>query len=169
VPTTLSLSTNARLSYSWSDSPTIGSLAESVEIKTARTITNGTGADEANVAWRDRVTIPAGQSYALNLRDLSATAFGFGGRVTLATLKEFFVVNIETAAGRYVLVATIGANDTTAYAARVNRGGDFRVADYSDGWTVTAGTTDVVHLANPTAHAVTVELGVVGVGTTADT
>jgi hypothetical protein len=166
VPTTLSLTTNARLSYTWSDSPAIGSLAESVEIKTSRTITNGTGADQANVAWRDRVTIPAGQSYALELRDLGATAFGFGGRVTLTTLKEFFVVNTETAAGRYVLVATIGASDATA---RVNRGGDFRVADYVDGWTVTSGSTDIVHLANPTAHPVTVELGVVGVGSTADT
>lgn len=169
MPTSLALTTNARLSYTWSDDPAIGSLAESVELKTARTITNGTGANQANVAWRDRVTIPAGQSYALDLRDLGATAFGFAGRVTLATLKEFFVVNTNTDAGRYVLVATVGANDASAYAARVNRGGDFRVADYVDGWTVTAGATDTVHLANPTAHAVTVEIGVVGVGSTADT
>lgn len=169
MPPTLSLTTNARLSYTWADSPAIGSLAESAELKTSRTVTNGTGSGEANVAWRDRVTIPAGQTYQLDLRDLGATAFGFGGRVVLATLKEFFLVNTETAAGRHVLVATVGPSDATAYAARVNRGGDFRVADYTDGWTVTAGVSDAVNIANPTAHAVTVELGVVGVGTTEDT
>ena len=169
MPTSLSLTTNARLSYTWADSPAIGALAETAELKTSRTVTNGTGSGSANVAWRDRVSIPAGQTYQLDLRDLGATAFGFGGRVVLATLKEFFLVNTATDAGRHVLVATVGTNDATAYAARVNRGGDFRVADYLDGWPVTAGVSDIVNIANPTAHAITIELGVVGVGTTEDT
>lgn len=166
---TLSLTTNARLSYTWADAPAIGSLAESVELKTTRNVANGTGENEANVAWRDRVTIPAGQSYALELTNLGATAFGFGGRVTLDTLKEFFVINTNTTGAGYVLVATIGPSDATAYAAKVARGGDFRVADYATGWAVTAGADDTIHLANPSAVAVTVELGVVGVGTTEDT
>jgi hypothetical protein len=168
MSTTLAVTGNSRVTYSFADSPTIGSLAETVEIKTSRTVANGTGSGQANAAWRDRITIPSGQSYSLDLQNLGATAFGFGGKVVISTLKEFFLVVNTTTASRYVLVATI-AGDTTGYAARVNRGGDFRIADYTDGWAVTAGVNNVVYVSNPSAGSVEVDILVVGVGSTADT
>lgn len=169
MATSLAVTGNSRCTYSFADAPTIGSLAESVELKTSRVVENGTGAGQANVAWRDRVSIAAGQVYSLDLRELGATAFGFAGKVVLTTLKEFFLVVNTTTASRYVLVGCIAANDTTGYSARVNRGGDYRVADYQDGWTVTAGVNNVIHIANPSAGAVSIDVVVVGVGSTVDT
>lgn len=168
MPTTLEVSGNARLTYTFTDAPTIGTLAETAQILTTRTITNGTGANQANAAWRNRVTIAAGQAYTLELTNLGATAFGFSGVLSLATLKEFFLVNNATATGRHVLVGCIGPNDATAYSAKVGAGGDYRVADYLTGWPVTAGSTDTITIANPTAHAITVDIGLVGVGTLGD-
>lgn len=168
MATTLSLTGNSRLSWSFSDSPTIGSLSESAEVRTSRTVENGTGSGQANVAWRDRVTIPAGQAYSLTLDDLGATAFGFAGKVVMTTLKEFMVVVNTTTASRHVLVGVIGPNDTTAFSARVNRGGDYRVADYLDGWPVT-NSNKTIYIANPSAGAVEIDVAVVGVGSTADT
>jgi hypothetical protein len=169
MATTLSVSGNSRCTYSFSDGPAIGSLAESVEIRTARTVANGTGAGQANVAWRNRVTIAAGQAYSMDLLNLGATAFGFGGKVVINTLKELFVVVNTTTASRYVLVGVIGPNDTTAYSARVNRGGDYRVADYQDGWAVTNNVNNVVYIANPSGGSVEIDVLAVGVGSTADT
>jgi len=169
MATSLSVTGNSRCTYSLSDSPTIGSIGESVEIKTSRTVANGTGAGEANVAWRNRVTITAGQAYSLDLLNLGATVFGFGGKVVINTLKEFFLVVNTTTASRYVLVGVIGPADTTGYSARVNRGGDYRVADYQDGWAVTNNVNNVVYIANPSAGSVEIDVLVVGVGSTADT
>jgi hypothetical protein len=169
MATTLTVTGNSRCTYSFSDGPAIGSLAESVEIRTTRSVENGTGAGQANVAWRNRVTISAGQSYSMDLLDLGATAFGFAGKVVVNTLKEFFVVVNTTTASRYVLVGVIGPSDTTGYSARVNRGGDYRVADYQDGWAVTNGVNNVLYIANPSAGSVEIDVLVVGVGSTADT
>jgi hypothetical protein len=51
----------------------------------------------------------------------------------------------------------------------VNRGGDYRVADYQDGWAVASNVNNVVYIANPSAGAVEIDLLVVGVGSTVDT
>lgn len=168
MATTIDVTTNSRMTWTLSDAPEIGTIAETAELKVSRTITNGTGSGEANVAWRDRVTIPAGQTYSLELDNLGATAFGFGGKVVVSTLKDFLVVNRTTTLYAYVLVGVIGANDTTAWAGKVNRGGDYRVSDYLDGWAVNAGNK-VVYIANPSAVACEIDIGVVGVGTLADT
>jgi hypothetical protein len=166
---TLSLTGNSRLTWSLSDSPVIGTVGKSAEIKTSRTVANGTGAGEANVAWVNRVTIASGQVYSLELRNLGDTVFGFAGKITMTTLKELFCVVNTTTANRYVLFGVIGPSDTTAYTARINRGGDYRVADYTDGWPVTQNVNDVIYIANPSAGAVEIDLGVVGVGTFSNT
>ena len=165
---TLSGSRSATLSYSWADTPVFGSRSESASIVNSRSIANGTGSGQANAAWRDRVTIPAGQVYSVALDDLGATAFGYAGRVVLTTLKEMRVNVRTTTADRYVLVGVVGPSDTTGYSARVNRGGDYAVADYLDGWPVTSGNK-TVYIANPTAGPVEIDLAFVGVGTTQDT
>lgn len=168
MPPTLSGSRSASLSWSFTDTPVIGSLSESAAISTSRTIANGTGEGQANVAWRDRVTIANGQTYAVSLDDLGATAFGYGGRIVMTKLKEMRVSVRTTTAGRYVLVGVIGPSDTTGYSARVNRGGDYAVADYLDGWTVTSGNK-TVYIANTSGGSVEIDLAFVGVGTTEDT
>ena len=165
---TLSGTRASTLSWSFVDPPVFGSRSESAAITTSRTIVNGTGSGQANVAWRDRITIADGQTYAADLDDLGATAFGYGGRVVLTTLKEMRVVVRTATAGRYVLVGVIAPGDTTAYSARVNRGGDYSVADYLDGWPVTNGNK-TVYIANPSGGSVEIDLAFVGVGTTEDT
>ena len=168
MPTTLSGSRSGSLAWSLSDSPVFGSLSESAAVSTSRSFANGTGSGQANVAWRDRVTIAAGQTYSVALDDLGSTAFGFGGKVVISTLKETVVVVRTTTASRFVLVGVIGPGDTTAYSAKLNRGGDYRVADYLDGWPVNSGNKNF-HIANPSAGAVEIDIAFVGVGTTVDT
>lgn len=166
---TLSLTGNSRLSWSLADAQTIGTAGRTAEIKTSRTVENGTGAGQANAAWVNRVTIASGQVYSLELRNLGETVFGFAGKVVLTKLKEIICVVNTTTASRYVLFGVIGPSDTSAYVARINRGGDYRVADYQDGWTVTQDVNDVIYIANPSAGSVEIDIGVVGVGSYANT
>lgn len=165
---TLSGSRSASLSWSFTDAPVIGTLSESASISTSCTIVNGAGEGRANVAWRDRVTIANGQTYAVDLTSLGATAFGYGGRIVMTKLKEMRVTVNTTTAGRYVLVGVIGPGDTTGYSAKVNRGGDYAVADYLDGWTITSGNK-TVYIANPSDGSVEIDIAFIGVGTTEDT
>lgn len=166
---TLSASGSSRTTYTLSDAPAIGSAGESVELRASRTVEDGTGEGQANAAWRNRVTIAAGNVYSLDLTDLGATVFGFGGRISLTKLKEVYVLVNTTTAGAHVLWGVIAPNDTSAYAARIGRGGEYRWADYYDGIAVTNNSNDMIHVANPSAGAVEIDLLLIGVGTFADT
>jgi hypothetical protein len=164
---TLTLTGYNRLTFSLADTQLIGSVTGDVEVKSSLTVTNGTGAGQANVAWATKVTLPAGQVYSIDLTNLAASAFGYVGKVNVATLKDVAVVNNETAANRYVLYGVISAADTTGYAARVNRGGSYRWTDYQDGIAVTSGNK-TIYIANPSPGSVTFDLALAGVGTFSD-
>ena len=165
---TAALSTNSRLTFSLADSPAIGSVSQSVEVKSSRTVDNGTGAGQANAAWSARVTLPAGQVYSLDLTALPMTAFNLAGKLALSTLKDVLVVNNETTAGRYLLYGVISPADVTGYAARINRGADYRWSDYQDGVAVNAGNK-TIYIANPSGGSVTFDIALAGVGTYSDT
>lgn len=169
MPTELTVTGNSRVSYSLTEDPVIGAVSESAELRTSRNILNGTGENQANVAWRNRVTIAAGQVYSLDLTNLGATVFGFAGRVTMTKLKEVMVVNNTTTAGRYALWGVIGPSDTTAYVAYLGRGSEYRTSDYLDGRTVTANVNNVIYVANPSPGPVELDMLLVGVGTFSDT
>ena len=166
--TTLSVSGNTRLSYSLSDAPVIGSASESAELRTSQSVSNGTGPGQANVAWRDRVTVTGGAAYSFDLLTLGATVFGFDGVVAINTLKDVLIINNTTATGAQLLVGVIGPSDTTGYAAKINRGGSYRVTDYSDGWPVTTGVNNTFYVANPTTGPVEFDVLLIGVGSTSN-
>jgi len=168
MPVAASISTNSRLTFSLADSPDLGTISQAVEIRAARTVENGTGAGQANAAWSARVTLAAGQVYSLDLTALSLSAFNLGGKLTLSVLKDVIVVNNATTAGRYLLYGVISPADVTGYAARLNRGADYRWSDYQDGITVTAGNK-LLYIANPSNGSVTFDIALAGVGTYVDT
>ena len=163
-----SISTNSRLTFSLADSPDLGTISQAVEIRAARTVENGTGAGQANAAWSARVTLAAGQVYSLDLTALSLSAFNLGGQLTLTNLRDVIVVNNATAAGRYLLYGVISPADVTGYAARLNRGADYRWSDYQDGIAVNAGNK-MLYIANPSNGSVTFDIALAGVGTYSDT
>jgi hypothetical protein len=164
---TLSLSGNNRLTFSISEGQLLGSVTGDVEVRTTQSVPDGTGSGQANVAWATKVTLPAGQAYSLDLTNLAASAFGYVGKINVATLKDVIVVNNETTANRYVLYGVISAQDTTGYAARINRGGSYRWTDYQDRIAVNAGNK-TLYIANPSGGSVTFDIALAGVGTFSD-
>lgn len=165
---TLSSTGNSRLTFSLSGTQPIGSASDGFEIKTSRTVTHGTGEGQANVGWRNRVTIPAGQVLGLNLLELDGSVLNFAGLVAITKLKEIFCVVRTTSAGARVLFGVISPSDTTGYSAEVKRGGDYRVTSYTDGWDITESVNDWLYIANPTLASVEIDIGLMGVGTYSD-
>lgn len=157
-----------RLTFSLADTQLVGSVTGDVELRQSQTVANGTGAGQANVAWATKVILPAGQVYSFDLTNLAASAFGYVGKIAVATLKDVLVINNETSANRYLLYGTVSAVDTTGYAARINRGGSYRWTDYQDGIAVTSGNR-TVYVANPSGGSVTFDIALAGVGTFSDT
>jgi hypothetical protein len=164
---TLSLTGNSRITFSLADTQLVGSVTGEVEVRSTQTVENGTAAGQANVAWATEVTLAAGQAYSFDLTNLAASAFGYVGKINVATLKDVLVVNNETTAGRYLLYGVISQADTTGYAARINRGGSYRWTDYQDGIAVNAGNK-TIYIANPSSGSVTFDLALAGVGTFSD-
>lgn len=165
---TLTLTGNTRLTFSLSESQLVGSVTGDVEVRVTQSVSNGTAAGQANVAWATKVTLPAGQVYSLDLTNLSASAFGYVGKIAVSTLRDVMIVNNETAAGRHLLYGVISPQDTTGYAARINRGGSYRWTDYQDGITVNA-DNKTLYIANPSAGQVVFDIALAGVGTFSDT
>lgn len=164
MTTALSISTSDRLSWTLSDAPTVGAAGETYETAVSRSVANGTASGQANAAWADLVTIPAGQVLSLDLTLLSTAKFGIQGHVDFSEVNDVFVINKETESGRYVLFGVASPSDTTGFAARINRGGSYRWTDYIDGAAVTTGD-HIINIANPGSQSVTLEIAICGVGT----
>ena len=164
---TLTLTGNNRLTFSLADTQLVGSVTGDVEVRATQAVDNGTAAGQANVAWATEVTLTAGQAYSFDLTNLAASAFGYVGKINVATLRDVLVVNNETTAGSYLLYGVISQADTTGYAARINRGGSYRWTDYQDGIAVNAGNK-TIYIANPSSGSVTFDLALAGVGTFLD-
>jgi hypothetical protein len=164
---TLTLTGNTRLTFSIADTQLVGSVTGDVEVRSTQTVANGSGAGQANVAWATEVALAAGQVYSLDLTNLSASAFGYVGKVAVTTLRDVIVVNKETASGRYLLYGVISPQDTTGYAARINRGGSYRWTDYQDGIAISAGNK-TLYIANPSGGSVTFDIALAGVGSYSD-
>lgn len=170
MPLTFSASCGVRTSYTLSDPQVIGTAGETAQLRSNRDVQNGTGPNQANAAWRQRVTVSSGQVYSIDLTNLGATVFGFGGKVSLSTLKEVFVV-VSTASAAYrILWGVISPADTTAYAAALGPGSDYRWSDYSVGVAINASNKNI-YVANPanSGGEATFDLMLVGVGTYIDT
>lgn len=164
MPTAIAISTASRLSWSLTDTPSVGTAGESYETSNSQRVSDGTSVGQANAAWADLVTIPANQVLALDATQLSTAKFGIAGYVAFSVLKDVMVINRETAAGRHVLYGVASPADTTGYAARINRGGEHRWTDYTDGVSINA-SNKMIYIANPGTAAVTLEIAMAGVGT----
>lgn len=128
--------------------------------------TSGTGAGKADKIWTDQRTIAASGSEDLDLAGSLADVFG--GTVTLATVKALYV---RAAAGNTNDVVIGGASATqwsdllgTTGTVTLRPGAVFLVAcTAADPWTVTAGSADLLKVANSGAGtSVTYDIAVIG-------
>lgn len=130
-------------------------------------LADGTGAGEANRIFADRRTLAASASESLDLAGTLLDAFG--DTLTLTRVKALIVVAAaantnNVVIGGAVSNAWVGPFGAAAHTAQVRPGGMavFACTD-ATGWAVTAGTGDLLQMANSGAgSAVTYDVIVVG-------
>lgn len=157
-----------RATFVVTDDPLTGDRSEGVEVRSSVAYSHGTGAGQCNAVARIVETIPAGSTLQIDLQNIPQSAFNFQGAVSFSRLREFAIVNLEAASGRFVLWGTVGPNDPTGYSARIDPGGSMQVSSPADGYAVSQANR-LLYCANPGLHPVSIELLFAGVGTYSDT
>ena len=157
---TLSVSGNTRLAWTLSETQAVGSVSKSVEQRSSRSITNGTGPSQANVAITDTVSVTGTSTTQVDLAAYVDNSFGYDGNLVFTVLKEV-VVNVTTGPTGGNL--TVGI-PTGATGVRMNVGSQMHITDYTAGYPVGASFSGITLKSNVTG-TYSVSLTAVGVGT----
>lgn len=128
-------------------------------------ISSGNGAGQANACFFDRRTISGSSSESLDLAGGLTDAFG--ASLTFTRIKAIYIKADPANAGNIV----IGGASSNAFAGpfadasdklAIAPGQTFIVTNLGSGWTVTAGTGDLLQIANSGASAGSYEVAIVG-------
>lgn len=165
---TLSASLKAAITAAYQGSPDVGTLKQDLNFTAAASLANGTGANQANALWVDTRTLSASATENLDLAGVLVDAFG--NTLTFTKVKAILV----EAADANVNDVVIGGAASNAWAAmfgdatdtiKVRPGGFFMlVAPNVDGLAVTAGSGDILKVANSAGStSVTYTIVIIGV------
>lgn len=166
----MSLTTKINLSVSALLSSALDLVTSQAPLKfeQAFTLTDGTGANQANNVFSDTRTLAASGSESLDLAGVLTNAFG--ATLTFTKIKAIFIAADSTNTNDVV----VGGAATNAFASmfgaatdkiKVKPGGAFAiVAPDVNGFAVTAGTADLLQIANSGGTTgVTYDIIIIGV------
>jgi hypothetical protein len=130
------------------------SLNEDVAIAFSQAITNGTGSNQANQFWSDQRTLLASASETL---DLSGSLVSSFGSTIVGTKLKGIIISAAAANTNNVIVGNNAANDlvwcfgAVTHTLVIPPGGCFAFYNPGNGFTITAGTGDLIKVANSAA------------------
>jgi len=134
----LSVAGNTRISWSLSDADAQPQVSMSAQRSSARAITNGTGPNQATVAFTTALTITGVGSSTINVNAAPVTSFGFAGKAVFTQIREMLVSVPTGPTGGWVLFsAPTGTTGATGVAVRV--GGQLHLVDYLTGISTATG------------------------------
>ena len=93
MSTSLTITSQLRLSASWVDDLTAAIVTDSAGVTLPLSFANGTGAGQVNGYWRDVRTVAGSATDTINLTALPLSVFGTAGTINLATVKLIYVRN----------------------------------------------------------------------------
>jgi hypothetical protein len=139
----------------------LSELREPIEVDVAQTYTNGTGANKANEAWQNRISL-AGAPTSLDLTALAKTG---AANVTFSKIKEILVKNRSAVTGQTVKIGgtatPVAIFDDASDIITIGPGGHFSWSDPIDGVAITDGVDDLLQL-DPGAATISVDVYLVG-------
>lgn len=167
------LSTDVKVSLAWlfQDELDLSTVADTARLEYSRSLADGTGADQADKVWHDQRIVAAASDDDLDLTNLTSSIFGSTVTINFAKVKAILLVNTSTTSGDELRVGGAGAGGNAFGApfngdqdAVVEAGADsaLLLSNKTDGWTVTAGTGDILRINNPTGNAITYQIAIIG-------
>jgi hypothetical protein len=158
---TLGGSLQTTLTINRVDAQEVGAITTAAVVSGQYAITDGDGPGEADLAFTDTRTIPAGSVEELDLLTLSQSTLGVEVPYHFRQLRIVRIVNNETAAGRRLLVGVDPGRPTSVYAAEIGPASEWVAVNHADSWRVTSANS-VVRLANPSAAPLSYSIYLVG-------
>lgn len=167
---TLAVDLSVKAQWLFSDALDLSTVADASQVSYARSLSDGTGADQADKIWHDSRTVSAGASDDLDMTALPQSIFGGTINISLSKVKALLIVNTSTTTGDQLRVGGAPANSfsapfngVAASLALVGPDSPLLLSNKRDGWTVTPGTGDILRIHNPTSNAITYRIVIVGV------
>lgn len=157
-----SLTGTLRVVPRWVDELNTVDVIDTTTVADTFALANGTAAGEANGYFRDVITIAAGGTASVDLRNLTLRAFGGTGTLSLASVKAIVVRNRSTTATLSVGVSTSNRWSGLAAGAVALAPSGCLYSTAPAGWPTTA-TNKVLAITNTGAAAADVELVLAGV------
>ncbi len=170
MATSLSVDIKASLTWLQADALDLSTISDNAKLEFDKSTANGTGADQADLLWHDQRAVAAASNDDLDLTALASTIFGSAVTVNMAKVRGLLILNTSTTSGEVLRVGGAGAGSALASPfngdvdAVVEVGPDscLMLSNKKDGWAVTAGTGDILRIANPNAASVTYQIAIVG-------
>lgn len=137
-------------------------------ISEALSWTDGTGSGESNRLWGDEQrSISAASNDDLDLA--GGLTDVFGNTITMARVKMIYIKNRDTTAGKVLRVGAAGTNPistlfgaTPDYLIIPPSGYLWLATGDATAWALTAGSADVLRIANPNASSIEYDILLVG-------
>lgn len=160
-----SITLGTSLAYTPATIPDLSSPADRLALAVELAFTDGSGAGQANRLWHDRRTVAQSTNDDIDLAGVLADVYGT--TITLARVKALIIQHVS---GTNPL--TIGVSPTNPWISWVAASGDGVVlrpsgllvlaTNEATGYTVTAGSADVLRVANGAGTSVDYKITVVG-------
>lgn len=150
----LTVAGSTKVSWALSSPGTLGSQSSGAELRTSRSISYGTGPNQATVAHSQRITC-TGSGVSLSIGNIDISPFGIAGYAVFSSVRELLVSVASGPTGGYLSLAAPGG----ITGVRVGVGGQLHWADYATG---AVGST--VALSGGPTGTYTVDLTLVGIG-----
>lgn len=157
MPNVLVVTGNTRVTWSLSDTQADSPVNRSSEQKSSRSISHGTGPNQANVAYTKTYLTTGLNSVSLDPLQIPVTAFGLEGYAAFSKVKELLLQVITGPANGFVTLSV----PPTITGIRVNAGGQCHWIDYLSGVTPTGGNMAVE---NGVTGTYEIELSIIGNG-----
>lgn len=164
------LATDIRCQVAWvfQDAQPLGTISDASKLEYARTLIDGTAADQADRLWHHQETLAGGANSDWDLSALPGTLFGSAITIEMVTVKLLFLVNLSATAGQELRLQGGGATPWAAFLGgtspylKVPADSSGLVVNRKDGWPVTSGTTDTLRVHNPGGSSIDYQIVVIG-------
>ncbi|MBI2826707.1 MAG: hypothetical protein HYX69_18705 [Planctomycetia bacterium] len=166
---TLSAEIDASLVWLFQDSLGLTTIADASRLEYSASLADGTGNDQADKLWHDLRSVAASGQDDLVLSNLPQTIFGSAVSIALAKVKALLIVNAATTVGEDLIVGAAASNPwgapfgATGHQVRVPADACLLLVNKKSGWTVAAGASDKLRVANVGTGAISYKIAVVGV------
>ncbi len=166
-----SLTTDIRASLAWlfQDAQDLSTIADASRLDYSAQLSDGTDNDQADKLWHDLRTVASVTNDDLTLSNLAQTIFGSAVTVAFGKVKALLIINTATMAGEDLIVGAAASHawgaplGAASHQVRVPAGSCLLLVNTKTGWTVGAGSADVLRIANLGSGAIAYKIALVGV------